>query len=142
MTADWTMTMVAIVLTTVSFILVARFGTRPLAIAMVWIIARLPGHAPYKCPVYHLEPLGPWDGVCEIACPDRRGPMGVRMIDACRLMSGENMAFSQDELDEKLKTVQPGSIIMWDDIGFWMGKPTLREPACLADFWAMVDGDV
>jgi len=85
--ADWPLTIWAIVLTSVSFILVALFGTRPLAIAMVWVISRLPGHAPYKCPVYHLDPPGPWPGVCEKACPMRPGPMGDRMIDACNMMS-------------------------------------------------------
>ena len=89
MAMEWTLTVWAIILTSISFILVALFGTRPLAIALVWVITRIPGHSGATCPVYFLEPIGPWPGVCEKACRNPPGSMGTDMVGACYFLSGQ-----------------------------------------------------
>jgi len=82
MVVDWNLIVVAVILTSISFGLMALFGTRPLAIALVWIITRMPGHSGATCIVYELEPVGPWLGVCEKAC---KNPW---MVNSCYQMSG------------------------------------------------------
>lgn len=86
-----------IMLTTFSFAMVFMFGTRPLAIALVWMITRVPGHSGSDCPVYYLDPMGPWPGVCEKACKNRIGAMGVSQIEACYFMSGQTRKEDYEE---------------------------------------------
>lgn len=83
MTWTWNFTVMVILITSFSFAMIFMFGTRPLAMAMVWVITRVNRpFAPRACPIYDLEPTGPWPGVCEKACSN------PWMVNSCYQMSG------------------------------------------------------
>jgi hypothetical protein len=76
-------------LTAINLVIYFMFGPELFAMALVWIISRLPGHTGVMCVVYYLEPMGPWPGVCEKACRNPTGALGVNLVDACYFLSGQ-----------------------------------------------------
>jgi hypothetical protein len=81
------------IMTVVNLAIYFMFGPEPLAMALVWILTRIPGHAGARCPVYFLDPVGPWPGVCERACRNGVGDFGITMVKACYVMSGRRREY-------------------------------------------------
>ena len=81
---DFNLTVMVILLTSFSFAMMFMFGTRPLAIALVWAITRIDKpFAPKACMIYNLEPVGPWPGICDKACNNKW------MVESCYRISGQ-----------------------------------------------------
>lgn len=80
--------LLAIILTGFNVLVYIVSGPRYFTMVLIYLISRLPGHAGATCVVYYLEPLGPWPGVCDIACRNPRGYMGTDLVGACYLLSG------------------------------------------------------
>ena len=88
MTWVQTLFLVAIFLTGFNVLVYIVSGPKYFAMALVYLISRFPGHAGATCVVFHLDPVGPWVGVCDIACRNPPGYMGTDLVGACYWMSG------------------------------------------------------
>ncbi len=75
-------------LTVANLAIYFMFGSDVHAMGLVYLISRFPGHAGATCVVYYLEPMGPWPGVCDIACRNPPGHMGTDLVGACYFLSG------------------------------------------------------
>ena len=58
----------AIVLTSLNILIYAVTGPKYFAMALVYLITRLPRGHWTTCKVYHLDPPGPWVGICDRVC--------------------------------------------------------------------------
>lgn len=70
------------VLTVANLAIYFMFGSDVHAMGLVFLITRLPRSHWTTCKIYHLDPVGPWVGICDRAC-------GIHhAYKACYIMSG------------------------------------------------------
>ena len=61
--------------------------------------------------------------------------MGLPVNKIISRASAEATVLTKEDFRAELEKASPVSVIAWDDVGYWMHKPEVRETWALLDWW-------